>query len=361
MCIEEVGVRHFRFFTPAMNLSKVKESVLGLVQAHHDADGRGPDSYCPSLSAHAMAEGKLLATLAELRRSEVVSRSWSKPILEGSIRRLFNLALLTEDGTAFGLGFAWKGMPADTPFTITTAIVLDGLNRVLSEVDDSDAIRGMVREATRWLTSSSVLESQTGLPKFSPKDPQVVTNVVGYWSYVLREIHPELSDAGVQHVRNCYVGETGWPYAAGSERLDLLHTCYTIRPLLDSGDFATRIAAAISRFVTPRGLFDKVDAFSVPKAVAVAERSATACVVLGENRGYVLHSAPARGWSIGELLRICAERPGGSELAGFWRSLAIRSLAELENLDLSAEGPRHAMHVAHGLAAHLATERSAKR
>ena len=342
-----------------MNLSEVKETVLGLVQAHHDADGRGPDPYCPAPMSHAMAEGKLLAAVAELRRSEVVSASWSKPILESSIRRLAGLALPTKDGMAFGLGFAWKGMPADTPFTITTAIVVDGLSRVVPLVGDPEPIRGMVREASSWLTSPSVLEPQTGLPKFSPADPQVVTNVVGYWSYVLRETHPELSDAGVRHVRNCYVGEIGWPYTTDSERLDLLHTCYTVRPLLSSGDFSTRIAAAISRFITPRGPLDKFDAVSVPKAVAAAGRAANLCVVLGENKGYVLHSVPARAWSIGELLCVCAERPGGSDLADFWRSLAVRSVAEIENLDLSTEGPRHAMHVAHGLATHLATERSA--
>jgi hypothetical protein len=340
-----------------MKISHVKETVLGLVQAHHDAGGRGPDPYQPAPMAHAMAEGKLLATAAELRQSGVLSESWSKSISADSIHRLVELALPTEHGAAFGLGFAWKGMPADTPFTITTAIVVDGLDRLAAVTDDAAPLRAMADEARAWLASPAVVDPMTGLPTFSPADPQVVTNVVGYWSHVLRESHPELADAGVRHVRDCYVGGIGWPYVPGSGRLDLLHTCYTARPLLRSDDFSTLIATAISRFITPASMLDKVDAVPIAEAVAAAQRAANTCIALGENTGYVLHSAPARAWSIGELLTVCAARPGGADLTGFWRSLAIRSLAELDGLDLAADGPRHAMHAAHGLAAHLAAER----
>lgn len=340
-----------------MNLAQVKQTTLGLILAHNDRNGRGPDPFQPALMMHAMAEGKLLAAVAELLRCGAVSASWSESMSLGSIRRLAELQIPTQYGPAFGLGFAWKGMPANTPFTITTSIVVDGLERFAAVTDNPGPFEDMANAARRWLVSPDVVDSESGLPFFSPAYRTVVTNVVGYWVHVLRNSHPELANTGDQYVRNCYVGGVGWPYTSTDRRLDLLHTCYTARGLLLASDFSIHIASAISRFITPGALLDKVDAVPVREAVAIASRSTKACVALGENIGYVLHHAPARTWSIGELLSICAARPGGSEYSGFWRSLATRSIAEIEVRDVEVDGPRHAMHVAYGLAAHLATAR----
>lgn len=341
-----------------MNLSLVKEIVLDLVQRHHNTNGVGPDPYQPAPMRHAMAEGKLLTAVAVLAESRVLGTQQVETIAASSLERLDTLQTENDHGISFGLGFGWKGMSPATPFTITTAVVVEGLERISAVVRDPTPFESMAAETTRWLTSEEALDPGSGLPNFSPAYPTVVTNVVGFWAHVLRERHPDLAAAGRRHVDAAYVDDIGWTYVPDENRLDLLHTCYTARAVLGDADQARNIATAISRFITPSGLLDKVDVLSLEEADAAASRATSTCITIDGSRAYLLHAAPARLWSIGELLTVCAARPGDGSLDGFWRSVAIRAIEQLDSMNLEADGPRHTMHVAHGLASHLAAERS---
>lgn len=332
--------------------------MLDLVQRHHDADGLGPDPYQPAPMRHAMAEGKLLAAVAELAESRVLGAQQVEAIAAASLRRLTALQTENDHGISFGLGFGWKGMSPATPFTITTVVVVDGLERISAAVRDPEPFEAMTAQTTRWLTSEEALDPSSGLPHFSPAYPTVVTNVVGFWAHVLRDRYPDLAGAGRRHVDATYVDDIGWTYVPDENRLDLLHTCYTARAVLADASQARNIATAISRFITPSGLLDKVDVLSLDEADAAASRATSTCITVDGNRAYLLHAAPARLWSIGELLTVCAARPGDGSLDGFWRSVAIRAIEQLDSMDLQADGPRSTMHVAHGLATHLAAERS---
>lgn len=341
-----------------MNLSLVKEIVLDLVQRHHDADGLGPDPYQPAPMRHAMAEGKLLAAVAELAESRVLGAQQVETIAAASLERLGELQIETDHGAGFGLGFGWRGVPADTPFTITTAIVTDGLDRIASVMRKPGPASDLATATKAWLTSDEILDTETGLPQYSPVFTDVIINVVGFWAHALRGSHPEFAAVGRRYVEQTFLPGIGWPYVPGEGRLDLLHTCYSAHALLDQPDAARQIATAVSRFVSPTGLFDKVDVMSLDDAEGAATRATSTCITVDATHAYVLHTAPARLWSIGELLTICSRRPGTDTLNGFWRSVAIRAVDQLGSMDLTAEGPRHTMHVAHGLASHLAAERS---
>jgi hypothetical protein len=344
-----------------MKLSLVKDLTLGLVEQHHDSDGVGPDSYQPAPMRHAMAEGKFLASISKLVKAQVLNRQRAETMAAASLSRLEKLQSETEHGVAFGLGFGWKGTLGSVPFTITTAIVTDGLDQAASMHSNPEPFLKMASATKDWLTSDAVIEPVSQLPKFSPNDPTIVTNVVGFWAHVLRSSHPQLARTGRHHVESTYLPEAGWTYTPSSSRLDLLHTCYTARILLDRPEQVRRIAAAVSRFVTPMGLIDKADVLTLNDANAAAKRSTGAPIVVEEMHAYLLHPVPARPWSIGELLTVCASRPGGGMLLDFWRSLALKSTDHLGSMDLVAEGPRHAMHAADGLASHLAAERTESR
>ena len=340
-----------------MKLSLIKDLTLDLVEQHHDSDGVGPDPYQPAPMRHAMAEGKFLASISKLVETQVLSRQRAETMAAASLSRLENLQSETKNGAAFGLGFRWKGTPSSVPFTITTAIVADGLDQAASMTSNPEPFLKMASATKDWLTSDAVIEAVSQLPKFAPDDPTIVTNVVGFWAHVLRRSHPQLARTGRHHVESTYLSEAGWTYTPRNSRLDLLHTCYTARIVLDQPEQARRIATAVSRFVTPMGLIDKADVLTLAEANAASKRSISAQIVIEEKHAYVLHPTPARPWSIGELLTVCAARPGGEKFHGFWRSLAIQSTDQLRSMDLVTDGPRHAMHIADGLASHLATER----
>jgi hypothetical protein len=344
-----------------MNLSLLKDVVLDLVQGHHDADGIGPDPYQPVPMRHAMAEGKFLASISELARTGVLSSQRAETMAAASLHRLGEIQSETEYGIAFGLGFDWKGIPNSTPFTITTAIVADGLDRVASVVREPEPFWKMAAATKDWLTSDDALDAASRLPNFSPGYPTVITNVVGFWAYVLRDSHPDFAVAGRRYVEAAYVPSVGWTYAPNEKRLDLLHVCYTARAVLDQPEKAHRVATAVSRFFTPTGLIDKIDMMSLAEADAAANRAIDALITIEETRAFLLHAVPARPWSIGELLTVCAGSPGDGTLDNFWRSVAVQSIKQLGSMDLVADGPRHTMHLAHGMASHLATARTLSR
>lgn len=338
-------------------MAETRRLALDLVERHDRDDGVGPDPYQAVPQQHAMAEGKFLSAIAALEKCGLLKTGKFHHLAERSLARLESISLWTDAGRGFGLGFSYSDVAADVPYTITTAIVTEGLLAAASR-SSSNIFTDMAAEARLWMTNDEnlVSSSQGSMPRYAPTKDAIVTNVVSFWSSVLGDEHEDLTSRARYHVRQAYVMGVGWPYRADSSRFDLLHACYSARSLITVPTEAGKIATAISRFVTPTGFLDKFDLVGIEEAVLVASRASSPLVRIEEECGFVYFDAPARVWSLGELLVVAAMRPGASLFEGFWRAVERRVLAEILSADFSTLGPRHAMHAAHGLS--LALERA---
>lgn len=345
-----------------MSLGRAKVLVLELIDRHDLADGVGDDPCCSVPQQHAMAEGKFLSTIATLVQARLISGTRFEALAKKSLARLLSVSMPSESGTGFGLGFSWGKESEESAFAVTTSIVTDGL-LAAAALSASPAFAEMAEETRRWLLSDDINESTVDgrLPCYSVSDRSIVTNVVGLWATVLGDDQDHMAAMGREYILRAHIEGVGWTYSHESTRVDLLHTCYSVRPFLDYPDMGLEIATAVSRFVSSNGFIDKFDVMSVDDAVDVASRSSRSVVQIEGERGFVVFGEPARVWSLGELLVVAAARPGGQRLEGFWRSLAARALNHVFEIDLRSEGPRHAMHLAHGLASILARARAGAR
>ena len=334
-----------------MKLADAKSLVFELIERHDRDNGVGPDPHQDRPQRHAMAEGKFLSTVSALKRCGLINTAKFEVLAERSLRRLEDLSSALDSGRGFGLGFSYSGAAADVPYTITTAVVTEGLLAAASQssLGDFDAMSTATRA---WMTNDEVLvlTGQGRVPKYSLTDEAVITNVVGFWSSVLGEAHADLASQGRDYVHQSYVKGIGWPYKTGSSRFDLLHACYAARSHLEEPADARAVATAVSRFMMPTGFVDKFDLVEIEEAALAVSRASSARALIEESRGFVFYDEPARVWSLGELLVVAAMLPGGAILEGFWNSVTRRALIQIMAIDFSGVGPRHAMHAAHGLA-----------
>ena len=347
-----------------MNAAEIRAVTTGLLETHHDAHGYGPDPYNATPIVHPMAEGKYLSALGLLHRAGLLSSSHFENRAAASLDRLSETALHDETGTAWGLGFIWDEHTEHTPFLITTGIVVDGILDALEIWPDNETALALKAAAERWLSSAARL-SQVAMPggeilvpDFRPGMNAPITNAIAYWAGVMTRLGRDMS-AEVEWCETQFVVDAGWPYRSESARFDLLHACYIARAFRKpSTRSEANLAHAVSQFEDRQGFCDKFDYLAEVDAIEYSGRATQMAVRLGAQGSRVWHRDPARAWSLGELLVVCGDREDDSTYGPYWKGVRARVVANAISCAEVETFPRHAMHLAHGLAATLAALRS---
>lgn len=344
-----------------MLASQVKQLVLDLVDQHDELDGVGRDPYHSQPRCHAMAEGKFLSAVSCLAKSGIISEQRFFALAGRSLERLRSLQLKTSKGAGFGLNFEYGGAAAETPYTITTSVVAEGLINVINHKSLTGTVE-LLEACRAWLVSPEILVhlNRIVLPGFAPRNLSVITNVVGFWSTVLGSEHRTLTNSAKEYVNGAYIDGLGWPYHPESTRYDLLHTCYASRGSAAQAGDSLRIATAVSKFVLPHAIIDKFDAVTTDEALRATAKARSVTVQFSSSGAIVLYPDNARLWSLGELLVVSSwqRRAGSADFEPFWSRVSSRTLDAVGPAMIGSGGPRDEMHLVHGLACHLALLRS---
>lgn len=361
------------------SLAEVRDAALALLDEYDASRGVGDaDDYDSTPRVHPMAEGKYLLACAELADAGILTAGALQRRARPVVDRLAGSSVGGAGSAAWGLGFSFRDLPSDEPYTITTSVVAHGLTRVSRHLrgnafGESTDLRD---RAVRWLLTDVPRVPFHGAPApaYSPNLPVVAHNVSAYWGGALVGALPD-DDPALAEVRSvaekvddAYIDLAGWPYAPSSPRVDLVHNAYVGWGLLTALPdrrvrLGRRLLTTLSQFGGGATWFD---AYDVRETAALLQDPATsagsAIRVLGEWTLVGL-ARPARAWSVGEALVLLGELsvdPVVGELAHRQQ----RTLAGVVLRDYLPEPRhRHGMHLAHGMASVLrrARERSARR
>ncbi len=309
-----------------------------------------------------MAEGKFLSALAALG-SDLDTTTTDRFALDSLARLRESAATLKDARASWGLGFVWGEAPATDAFVVTTALVAQGLLDI-SEVAGPDVAgeaRKLHGQAINWLTSGSTLvrHGRATLPVYGSSNPQPVRNVVATWAGIVTNSpvasprDKRIAKRAAEWVLRSYMPDLGWAYSETSTRVDLLHTCYIVNGLLSAvgkNPVAERATAALLTFDDLQGWRDKWDAF--PRQQVFGGELATVNRDLRVVGQYVVAglNVPARSWSLGELLLAAARMAPVQSVGALWCERLPAVVRQIADRFPNEDRPRHAMHLAHGLA-----------
>lgn len=352
-----------------LGVADLRDAALALLDAYERAEGVSPaDDYDDTPRVHPMAEAKYLLACLELGESGVMSAGDLARRARASLERLEASRVVPRRGSAaWGLGFAYRDLPADEPFTITTSMVLHACARAAAATPPGSAARfgRLVSGARQWLLEDvgSVVADGVSWPRYSPGLDLAAYNVAAYWAGALvSSADPDdPSDAAATAVAEAvlerYVPDVGWPYSPDSPRVDLVHTAYVAWGLLAAlpdrrasvEDAALRALLQFSGSFSGGGWRDAFDLLDLDEALSDGARTARRAGRVVDGAMIVDADQPARAWSVGEALVVLAEIGRSERLGPYCRTLA-RFLASAAVADhVPDERFRHSMHVAHGL------------
>lgn len=353
-----------------LGVADLRDAALALLDAYERAEGVSPaDDYDDTPRVHPMAEAKYLLACLELGESGVLSTGDLARRARASLERLEASRLVPRRGSAaWGLGFAYRDLPADEPFTITTSMVLHAAARAAAATPAGSAARfgRLVSGARQWLVEDlgSVAADGVSWPRYSPGLDLAAYNVAAYWAGALvSSADPdEPSRAEVtsvaQAVLDRYVPDVGWPYSPDSPRVDLVHTAYIAWGLLaalpdrraEVEDAALRALLQFSGSFSGRGGWcDAFDVLDLDEALSDGARTARRAGRVVDGAMIVDADQPARAWSVGEALVVLAELGRSERLGPYCRTLARFLASAAVDEHVPDERFRHSMHVAHGL------------
>jgi hypothetical protein len=205
--------------------------------------GFGPDPYEPTPRSHPMALALYAHGLVHLYAATGDSRYAQRAT--GVADRLVSAARRYGSGHAWGLSFAWRGLDANEPFTITTAIAV----RALAAVDESlshTPTQPVLAHEVPWRIGGAAA------PWYSPSMPYTLTNVASMVASALhrtaavtgRVEFVEPADEAARFVvrrqhrdtglwRYGYAGDTVQGHLRPPNIVDALHMAYTLEGPLD--------------------------------------------------------------------------------------------------------------------------------
>lgn len=333
-----------------------------------------------------MADAKYLLAVMSMVRSELVPHPVGVKLALSVARRLNSSGIQENGGMGWGLGFPWGSADSSMTYTITTSLVAHSTivaAQTLGPLCPSECLT-LLDQAHRWLskvdrvTTDGPHTRSVHLPIFSSHKRIAITNVVSYWLGALvlagRQIGgtQELSQAEVvatsDWIFESYIPSIGWPYSPDQRRIDLLHQCYVINglSLVEPSARLEQVAIqTLALFWDGGRVRDKIDIAPQDEALETRSRAGSTSLQIRENHSLILHSEPARNWSIGELATVIANMARQGRYRRHWTISSRRfipfSCSALEvELSKNASGPRHAMHLAHGAAEILSVLRSPK-
>lgn len=351
--------------------------------------GRGIDRGGPRdlVADQPMTCGLVLS--AESVRLRSIPDEEGKRRVRLAVRWLLDNARPADDGRpGWGLPFAWDARPANTPYTITTAVAIEGLLDALAvpiwTPGESEEIRTLIRGGhARWNRDLRVAGHGGLYYGYSPRDMSPAWFCVnapamylGAMARFLKEhgetlagperdsLRRDLDDLARAVVATVAIREGApyWDYIAqpnplGSRRPnDLVHQAYILWGVETYRDAGGAVPLPWSRAKAVESL-DRFWKDGTPRFFAQDEPD-----VKPGNR-----EAPANVWGVGMLLACCAKW-GGPErtrrcheavLASYGPFPAVRVLPAHASDD-DRFYPRDAAHVLFGLA-HAAAAQRAKR
>ncbi len=356
----------------------LRVAVEATLAVYEGRDGRGSDAYNEADICHPMADGKYLATLAVLRRSNLLSMTKFADRANVACARLEESASrFSETGYCWGLGFGWRELPPSEPYLISSAVVARGLwdcqRQGLRLELSAKLLAGAGAGLAAWVRELALPVDSTGitLPAYSPGIREPIYNAAAYANGTLKLISDSegTSRSGaeivpaLEWIRARRVAGLGWPYSPESPLVDLLHQCYLLNTFADvfgAQAIESEAAEMVGQFAGPGSFSDAIRIVS-DRAEADGGHDIAWLRPFGAQQLELLPK-PARLWSLGELLVLLSRLGLEGERCDAWLRLA-RRIAEVILARLAAPDdqevryPRHVMHAAHGLAAYLAALR----
>ena len=226
----------------------MSDALVELCVHHLDAVGIstcgfGPDPYDPEPRHHPMAYALYARGLVALHRATGDGEFLVAADALGE--RLGALSHGTPAG--WGLGFEWKGHPAEHPYTITTALCGHAMLE-LAEAGNRGGAQELVHSACAWLLDAVEWsgDEQVAGPLFAPNFNDVVLNVASQSGGFLVAAAgvaaiPEATKRGIAALRFVQEHQHGlgyWPYrterradeagATTDASVDAVHTSYVL-------------------------------------------------------------------------------------------------------------------------------------
>ncbi|TDE96150.1 hypothetical protein EXU48_07925 [Occultella glacieicola] len=345
----------------------IRATVGDLLDTYQRMDGCSPDEHHDEVRQHPMAEAKYILACVDTFRSSLMSEDELATRMVGSFARLEAHRLDDTGHAGWGLGFAYGAGSADETYVITTTLVVHALHSVTTFAPAAvpPGWIDLLRSATDYLLHAARVGTPDGdLIAYSPRNDLPTYNVTAMWSGVLSEVlgpdHPD--GAGIRQVANDLLGRRipggGWTYGPGSIRADLLHTCYTgvglTMALPDQIDALDRMFLEdILRFSSTPVWFDRYDLHTVEDLLAGEVPGLGRGVHVVNGNALVGFDAPARSWSMGELLVVISEAAARPTTGRYWMAQLRRLARSTTEVQLPENWFRHSMHIAHGLASAL--------
>ncbi|MBZ2196457.1 hypothetical protein [Occultella gossypii] len=345
----------------------IRATVGELLDTYQGMDGFSTDEHHDEVQQHPMAEAKYVLACVEMFRSSLMSEDELTTRMVESLTRLEAHRVCDAGVTGWGLGFAYDAGSADETYVITTALVLHALHSVVrfAPAAAPPGWHELLRSATGYLLRAARLETSDGdLIAYSPGNALPTYNVTAMWSGVLTQVvgprHPDA--ASIRQVASDLLGRRipggGWTYGPGSSRADLLHTCYIgvglTMALADRTDELDRMLLEdILRFSRAPIWVDRYDVHALSDLLTGQVPGLKRTVHVVDGNALVGFDAPARSWSMGELLVVISEAAARPTTGRYWMT-QLRPLAR-STIDeqLPETWFRHSMHIAHGLASTL--------
>jgi hypothetical protein len=366
---------------PARPLLQTIRALLDeLISNHAINQGVGPDAYCEQPTAHPMADAKFLTTICQCYDSGIVGKSRAISLIRPAVMRLGNQAVplpQAKDGLiGWGLGFNWEkhGYSDKDPLLINTSIVMEALHLLFLRgllPDNFLPLYLTAKSSLMWWGQEAVVAPPGGvaLPVYGlNKYREPVLNSAAYClsvNAIMEPSHHEIIMPKIEYIISQYKEGAGWNYSYNNQVIDLLHQWYIIVSIAKSINIKgiePNIRNVIGQFGNFHRFLDvavwiekKKDIESIYDLGLVLIRDVGSGVL-------ALKPKPARLWSLGEMLvglsRLCEANPQNP----LWSRYAQLVINEIWNSHAMLESeewhfPRHAMHIAHGLAAFIAMRR----
>lgn len=320
---------------PSARAAIVESLEYHLEQRPPEQIGLGCDAYHDEPIDHPMAYALYARGLVNLYRATGDER-----YIADTERMVWRLLALRGPGTAaWGLRFPWRGLGADHPYTITTALCAIALAEYCEHAGDRTPVDAL-RSTCRWLSHDVPwrLQGRGGGPWFAPGLPFLVTNVAAMTAAALVRAHPLLGDdslldaalACARHVVDRQQSPGFWTYgetATGPRpnsdarnTIDAVHTSYVIdgtlaasaggewadlRPALDDA-VGRGLRFLQERFVGPGGHCVEKMVLVEPNpetgASPLLENPRLRRIDLDEHRALLLFQKESRLWGYGAAL-----------------------------------------------------------
>jgi len=364
-------------------LQSIRALLDELISYHANNQGVGPDAYCVQPMAHPMADAKFLTTICQCYDSGIIGKSRAISLIRPAVARLGDqavpLPLAKDKLIGWGLGFKWEkhGYSEKDPLLINTSIVMEALHFLFLRdllPDSFVPLYSTAKGSLMWWAHEAVAKPPGGvdLPVYGlNKYREPILNSAAYCLSVSARIEPghrEKMKRKMEYIVSQYKEGAGWIYSYNNHVIDLIHQWYIIGSasrIMSIKRFEQNVRLVFGQFGNYQQFLDV--AVWIPKGAEIESIDEYGLVLIRDVGSGVLalKPNPARLWSLGEMLvglsQLCEANPE-SRLWPRYAQLVINEILNSRAMLKTEEWhfPRHAMHIAHGLAAFIAMRRKTK-